>query len=626
MAHPDIAAEDDAFALEDFDAVCTAVLEQLRATCHVPWAQLRLGNGRSYEQGWLEPASCREACEARVQRIFEQGQPMQTAWPQPAENEATTSPPAPGLFAGRPIHDRRGRLLAVLSVGGPEAGALTAGQTGHLELAARHLGTELELLRLQEQPRQFQVLIDGMPAIFYVTDEAGRLLRWNQHLLEVTGRDANDLPGLDVAELFAREHRPQIASLHARAMATGHAQGELRVRGSDAFSRPYLLTCQYLQLGGQPRIVGMGLDISPLTETEARYRSLAQSARDAIVVLRPDGGIESVDGAFQEITGWEPAAWLGRNLAELIHPPDLPRAVQALADLPREERMPLFEIRVQSASGTPVPLEIQGTQVPLDANTVGALVIARDIRDRKAMDLRLQRMQRLDAVSQLAAGIAHDFNNLLQVIHGEVDLLLTHPLLTPSVKEALQNVEEASSRAQRLARKLLLLGRQPEWQPESLDLNALIARFLPMLQRLLGPSHDLHWQPEPDLPPMQGDLGMLEQVLMNLVINARDAMPDGGVVTLATSSLDVGRDRAARYPDAQPGRYLELLVADSGVGIETEHLSQIFEPLFTTKAMGAGTGLGLATVYGIVRRHQGWLDVESRPGEGARFLLYFPTS
>lgn len=361
-----------------------------------------------------------------------------------------------------------------------------------------------------------------------------------------------------------------------------------------------------------------------LEASEARYRSLVESARDAIVVIMPDGRIESINGAFSETVGWKGAEWVGRNLAELVYEPDLPRALQALSELHNEDRMPVFEVRVRAKDGNPVPVEVQGTQIHLSADTMGALVIARDVRERKAMDQRLQRMQRLDAIGQLAAGVAHDFNNLLQIIHGEVDLLLTHPLLTPQVRDALQNVAEASTRAERITRKLLLLGREHEWQAAVVDLNEIVARFLPMLQRLLGKTHHLEWQPAKALPTIHGDLGMLEQVLMNLLINARDAMPEGGTVSLATRVMRVDAERASRDPDAQVGRYVELAVSDTGTGITPEHLPHIFEPLFTTKPVGEGTGLGLATIYGIVRRHEGFIDVESEVGRGSRFLLYFP--
>lgn len=603
----------------DLAALSAAIVEELRHTCQVPWAEVRLSEATAATTGMPASPPCPPEYAPWIQAVLDQGEPLHL-------DVSQCTMQAPVFFAGQPIRNRQGRLLGVVGIGAPEARPFDAGRQRRLELAARHLSAEIELLEIRDRPGPFQVFIDSMPAIFYVIDEQGRLLRWNQRLVELTGRDPESLPDLDPSALFALEHRASANSLHQQALATGRAQGEVRLRGADALSRPHLLTCQRLELAEGTRVVSMGLDISPLAESEARYRSLVQSARDAIVVLRPDGFIESVDGAFREITDWEPAEWVGRSLAELVHPPDLPRALRALDELGREERMPLFEIRVRSRNGDPVPLEVQGTQVPLDADTVGALVIARDIRERKAMDQRLHRIQRLDAIGQLAAGVAHDFNNLLQVIHGEVDLLLAHPMLTPSAQESLQNVEEASSRAQRLARKLLLLGREQAWQAERLDINALIARFLPMLQRLLGQSHELRWQPAAALPSIQGDFGMLEQVLMNLVLNARDAMPEGGTVTLSTAELTIDSERAARDPDARPGDFVELAVADTGVGISPEHLPRIFEPLFTTKPVGSGTGLGLATLYSIVRRHEGWVDVDSSPGEGARFLLYFPVA
>ncbi len=363
-----------------------------------------------------------------------------------------------------------------------------------------------------------------------------------------------------------------------------------------------------------------------LAASEARYRSLVESARDAILVIRADGTIDSANKAFEGIVGYEPSAWVGHRFDRLVHPEDLARAVQALGQLDNEHHMPVFEIRVLTRDGKPVPVEIQGTQVLLEGDTLGALVIARDVRERKALDDRLQRIQRLDAIGQLAAGVAHDFNNLLQIVHGEVDLLLAHPLLSPQVKEGLEQIDEASTRAARITRKLLLLSREHEWHGEPLDMNDLVTRFLPMLKRLLGTRHHLEWHPASGTPMALGDLGMLEQVLMNLIINARDAMPEGGTVTISSSVVDVAPDRAAKEPDVEPGTFVQIAVADTGTGIAPEHLPHLFEPLFTTKPVGEGTGLGLATLYGIVRRHHGWVEVDSTPGEGARFLLHFPVA
>ncbi|TVS16449.1 MAG: PAS domain-containing sensor histidine kinase [Gammaproteobacteria bacterium] len=505
--------------------------------------------------------------------------------------------------------------------------------TGHrVELRGQPciVGMGLDLSARRRAEGERDRLFNLSPDLLCILDVDGRFLELNPAWEQTLGFPREELlvqPALDLvhpddqqalrAELLQRKTGPVHVTTRLRTAA-----GQWRWfawHGSAGPSRE-------LRYAVARDITKEKTTAQALAASEARYRSLVESARDAIVVIRDDGTIDSANRAFQGIFGYEPTTWVGHRFDRLVYPDDLPRALQALGQLDSEHHMPVFELRVVTRDGTTVPVEIQGTQVRLEGDTVGALVIARDVRQRKALDNRLQRVQRLDAIGQLAAGVAHDFNNLLQIVHGEVDLLLAHPMLSPQVKDGLEQIDEASTRAARITRKLLLLSREHEWHGEALDLNDVVTRFLPMLKRLLGTRHELEWHPASETPMVLGDLGMLEQVLMNLIINARDAMPEGGTVTISSRVVDLDPERAMKEPDVESGTFVQITVADTGTGIAPEHLPHLFEPLFTTKPVGEGTGLGLATLYGIVRRHHGWVEVDSTPGEGARFLLHFPVA
>ncbi len=244
-----------------------------------------------------------------------------------------------------------------------------------------------------------------------------------------------------------------------------------------------------------------------------------------------------------------------------------------------------------------------------------------DVGERKQLEAQLLQSQKMEAIGRLAGGVAHDFNNLLTVILGHTSLLRRRPALEGSMRRALDLIEQTAERASALTRQLLAFSRRQMLQPEIIDLNAVVRGMEPMLRLLIGEDITLALELALDLGAVRADPGQIEQVVMNLVVNARDAMPAGGLLVIATQNRHV----SAPTPGLAPGRFVTLSVTDTGSGMDRETQAHIFEPFFTTKEAGKGTGLGLATVYGIVTQSGGQIDVVSQVGQGTRFTIYLPS-
>jgi signal transduction histidine kinase/ActR/RegA family two-component response regulator/HAMP domain-containing protein len=246
--------------------------------------------------------------------------------------------------------------------------------------------------------------------------------------------------------------------------------------------------------------------------------------------------------------------------------------------------------------------------------------------DHLNLEEQLRQSQKMESVGQLAAGVAHDFNNMLTIIQGHSSALLAKPSLPPEVLESVQAVFFAAERAASLTRQLLMFSRRNLMQPRPLDLRDTVGNMTKLLDRLLGENIVLKFQSPAALPSVLGDPGMIEQVVMNLAVNARDAMPRGGTLTIGIELMAIDAAYAEMRPDARRGSFLRLRVTDTGTGMDAATLGRIFEPFFTTKEVGKGTGLGLATVYGIVKQHDGWIEVDSERDKGTTFDVFFPTS
>ena len=391
------------------------------------------------------------------------------------------------------------------------------------------------------------------------------------------------------------------------------------------------------------RLIGAMMDLTALRkahaelqESEARGRTVLESSLDAIIGMDEHGAITDWNSCAETLFGWKRKDALGRPLAETIIPPDQREAHHAgLRRFMETGEGPMLNRRLETTAwrrdGTKFPVEL--SIVSLKEGTAYRFYwFIVDISERRAAEAKLRQTedqlrqaQKMEAVGQLAGGVAHDFNNLLTVITGYTDLLMSDlPAGAPMLVE-LEEIKKAAERASWLTRQLLAFSRRQILAPQVLDLNVLIGNFEQMLRRLIGENVALQTQLAPALTRIKADPGQIEQVIMNLVVNASDAMPIGGHLMIETDTVLLDESYPIKAAEMPLGRYVLLAVSDTGCGMDAEMQKRIFEPFFTTKEAGKGTGLGLSTVYGIVKQSHGFIWVYSEPDRGTTFKIYLPT-
>ena len=361
-----------------------------------------------------------------------------------------------------------------------------------------------------------------------------------------------------------------------------------------------------------------------LRQSEERFSQAFQTSPipQAIQTLRAQRFVD-VNTAFLGMTGFSRDEVIGRTPLELRICLDYESRFLAAAREGKVVRETEAQISTRTGELRSALLSLE----PFDlAGEPHVLLMAQDMTERHALENQLRQAQKMEAVGQLAAGIAHDFNNLLTIIQGHASMHLDNPALEVSVNASLHQINGAAERAADLTKKLLTFSRRGMVRPKVLNLNDDISNIGRMLRRLLGEKVDLSFDLKPMLPRIHADATSMEQVLMNLTLNARDAMPDGGTITISTAPITFTDSHALTNPDARPGEFICMTVADTGTGMSEETCSRIFEPFFTTKSLNKGTGMGLATVYGIVKQHEGWIDVDTERGKGTVFRVYIPVT
>jgi len=362
-----------------------------------------------------------------------------------------------------------------------------------------------------------------------------------------------------------------------------------------------------------------------LLDSEERYRLVTENIADAVFLLELDGRIALGNRRAEMITGYPRAELVDRTLTSLLPEAGAQEAEARLSDARAEpDATPFFEIELIRKDGARVLIEVHVTTVLKDGRPVALLAVARDITQRRHLEDQLRQGQKMEGIGRLAAGVAHDFNNLLTAIGGRCYLVLKDLTAENPLRREIEIIQGAAERAAKLTYQLLAFSRKQILEPRVLDLNETVTGIEPLLSRMIREDIEVTTALDPDAGRVKADAGQLEQVLLNLAVNASDAMPEGGQLTLATGNVILDEAYARTHSDVQPGPYVMLSVSDTGHGMTAEVQARIFEPFFTTKEMGKGTGLGLATVYGIAKQSGAHITVESEPEKGTVFKLYLP--
>jgi PAS domain S-box-containing protein len=535
-----------------------------------------------------------------------------------------------------------GLLISVLAF------VITLLQTRALT-AARRLGAELQAVerRLRQANERFELATAAVTSAIYDYTFRNGSVVWTQGLTTLAGYGVDEA-GPTSAWWLEHVHPDDRARVQERfktnAAAGSDFEAEYRFRARDGRYLDVLDRGRFVRdaAGRLLRIVGSMIDISArkradavLQASEARHRAVLESAMDAIVGMDHEGRVTEFNPSAERMFGRAGADVLGREMASVIVPSSYREAHRrGLARYLATGESALLGGRVEvtalRADGSEFPVELTITRVGMEDPPAFSANI-RDLTEQKraesarsSLEVQLQQAQKMEAIGRLAGGVAHDFNNILTVITGRAHMLLTRLKPGEPMHRDVELIQKTSQRAVALTSQLLAFSRKQVVQPRIVDLGPLVAELAPMLQRMIGEDVELSVGPVEGSGRVKVDPSQMQQVLMNLTVNARDAMPGGGRITVSIRDVDVDEATAVGQANLPPGAYVTLAVSDTGTGMSAETAAHIFEPFFTTKDQGKGTGLGLSTVYGIVEQSRGRIEVQSELGRGATFTIYLP--
>jgi PAS domain S-box-containing protein len=494
---------------------------------------------------------------------------------------------------------------------------------------------------VEDRNRLFQSLLEAAPDAIVVIDGQGRIRLVNRQLEETFGYARTELLGQPVEILIpesARGRHPMHRAGYLRDPRNRPMGAGLQLAGrrKDGTEFPVDISLSAIDTA-EGRLVSAAVrDVTDLKRAEARNRlaAIVDSSADAIIGKTLDGAITSWNPAAERLYGWPAAEAIGKDIG-IIFPPDRMRErEEILARLRKGERIESLETTRMRRDGSLMTHLVSISPVRDQNGTiVGAASIGRDISDNVAaasqqerLERELQQAQRLESVGQLAGGIAHDFNNLIAVIMNYATFVSDELEDRPALREDVDEIRRAAERAATLTRQLLIFSRREVARPEILDLNSVVGDMRKLLLRTIGEHIELVTSPAPEVWSVLADRGQIEQVIMNLAVNARDAMGLGGKLVIKTENAELDEEFVASHVDLRAGSYVRLTVADTGQGMTAEVADRAFEPFFTTKPKGQGTGLGLATVYGIVSQARGRVGLYSEPGRGTTVSVLLPAA
>ncbi|MCA9223536.1 MAG: PAS domain S-box protein, partial [Planctomycetales bacterium] len=486
---------------------------------------------------------------------------------------------------------------------------------------------------LRESELRHRRLVSFLPDAVYIT-HGGRIVFCNPALLELVGADSEqDIIGREPFDLFHKDYhdliRERIQQLNEGAPCVPGVD-EVVMRRDGRTVQVHVSATRIMDQGRPSNLVVLH-DLSQRRRAEKLLSSVMRSVPDAIITIDSSDHIESVNPAAEKLFGYSSSELIGRSMLTLIpesyHEPMRSALELHRANLSRSlsgSSRQLDDVEGQRRDGTTFPAEVSITEFELDG-VRHFLGVVRDVSERKKLEAQFHHSQKMEAVGRMAGGIAHDFNNLLTVIAGFSEVLLLQTADDEVLRPSVESIQQAAQRATDLTRQLLAFSRKQVLAPAILDLNAVIRQAESFLRRFIGTAVHLEFQCQQPLASVRVDRGQIEQVLMNLAVNACDAMPSGGRLTVATRNLRQPSDDSTGLTcTADEATHVELTVADTGLGIPPGVLDQIFEPFFTTKELGKGTGLGLSVVHGIVTQSDGQVSVDSSPIHGTTFRVVLP--
>ena len=502
----------------------------------------------------------------------------------------------------------------------------------------RRVREQTEIIRTQFERQaalqeRYRDLFENANDMVFSLDPTGKITALNRSGEKVLGCSRERAKEMRLSEFMApAQHEPYERWRERSGAGVAAPSCEFELLGSDGRRSVMEVNARLLQPDGQPAgIEGIARDITErkraeeaLRQSEERFSSAFRVSTVAIAITTlTDGRCLDANESFLRLFGFTREEVINRAATELNLWVDQEARLRVETTLRALQPISGMECRFRTKSA-----EIRTVLLFVEhigwGETACALSITHDITERLRLEDHLRHAQKMEAVGRLAAGVAHDFNNLLTIIQGNTDLALADDKRNPADNRTLTRISEAAQRAANLTRQLLTFSRKQNPQPRPLDLNELINSSAKMFKHLITQDIILKFKFAADLLIIKADATMMEQVIMNLVVNARDAMPQGGELCITTSAVQIDADYVTRHPEATAGSFVCLSVADKGCGMDAATKSRIFEPFFTTKETGKGTGLGLATVYGIVQLHKGWIEVDSELHKGTTLNVFFP--
>jgi PAS domain S-box-containing protein len=510
---------------------------------------------------------------------------------------------------------------------------------GGLPLAVQGIGRDIsERLRasevLKEREHFFRALIEQSADVLVVIDDQPVVRYVSPAFRTVLGHDPAVVTGTSGFQLVHPDDVSRAESAFRQVLTTTQSVShELRVRDAEGVYRH--MDIHVRNMLADPIIRGIVLDCRDITdrrrteqalrESEQRLRKLLETSGEGIAIRGADGRIAFANERFASILGYSVDQIVGWPIERVVAPSSQGVLRESFERRRATGRSESIDLQLLHRNGSHVDVILAASPMyDEQGNFSGALGMVTDITERKKLEAQLRQSQKMEAVGRLAGGVAHDFNNLLTAIRGHADLILTEVSEASPIRADCEEISRAADRAAALTQQLLAFSRKQMLQPVVLEIDAAIREMEPLLRRLINEDIDLLTALDAPSGTVRADRNQIEQVMLNLVVNARDAMPEGGTLRIATALVTVDAASEADHGDTAPGEYVKISVSDDGTGMDPLTLSHVFEPFFTTKDMGHGTGLGLSTVYGIIQQSEGYVRATSELNRGSTFDVYLP--